>query len=329
MLSELVVLSAADVYALLPFDECIDAVELALRELAVGRAEQPLRNMMPLTDRNLFAVMPAQVGGAVGAHGLKAVSYFPDNSKAALDAHQGVVTLFEPEHGRPIAILDACSITAIRTAAASALATKVLARPDAATLSIMGTGAQAASHLAAIRGVRPIERVWVHGKDPERTRVFAERHSQPGLPVKPADSARQAVEAADILCTVSDATDPIVAGEWLQAGVHVNAVGACQPTHRELDTEAVRRGRLFTDRMESLERESGDYLIPLGEGAIEPGHVRGELGNVLLGRIAARQDPDHDITIFKSLGIGVEDIAAAQHCYRKAVQHRTGTWVSL
>jgi ornithine cyclodeaminase len=231
--------------------------------------------------------------------------------------------------GRLLAIIDASSVTAIRTAAVSGVATQVLARPDAGDLAIVGAGVQAMTHLEAMQSVRSLRRVRVWSRSHERASRFAGRAGRRfGIAVEAVDDAASCVRGADIVCTVTASHEPVLRGEWLAAGAHVNAVGASQPDARELDTEAVLRARLFVDRRESAIAESGDVLIPIAERAIDLGHVLGELGEVLLGAILGRQAAD-DVTLFKSLGLAIEDVAAARHIHERAIARGTGTWVSF
>lgn len=306
------ILTGAEIQRLLPMPDCIEAVDAALRALGRGEAVQPLRSILWLPDRHgLLGAMPGYLG-PTGALGLKAVTVMPGNLGTPFESHQGVVLLFEPRNGRLRGILDASSITAIRTAAASAVATRALARPDAGELALLGSGVQAQTHLEALRAVRRIRRVRVWSRRPERARAFAEKEAaRTGISVQAAASAREAVDGADLICTVTASTGPVLLGEWLAPGSHVNAVGACTPSARELDTEAVARSRLFVDRRESALGEAGDLLIPIREGALTERHVVAEVGEVLLGRAAGRRDPE-EITLFESLGLAVEDLAAAE-----------------
>jgi ornithine cyclodeaminase len=323
------VLSQSDVAHLLPMGDCIDVMESALRALSNGDAILPLRQILRLPDsKNAFAVMPAYLGAAK-AVGAKVITVFPDNHGTALDSHQGAVLLFEAEHGSLAAIMDASSITAIRTAAVSGLATRLLARDDAAEVAILGTGVQARTHLEAMCAVRPVRRVRVWSRSAAAVREFAARESrQRGLAVEPARNAQEAVEGAEIICTVTAAREPVLAGDWLADGAHVNAVGASLPFARELDTSAVARGRLYVDRRESALNEAGDFLIPKREGAITDDHIVGEIGELLLGRAPGRRTPS-EVTIFKSLGLAVEDVAAAQFIYERARIERRGSGVEL
>jgi len=324
-------LNREDVEALLPVGECIEVMAGALGALARGEAFQPLRAAHWLPDRRgLLVTMPgglfAEDGGVLG---VKVLTVFPGNATHGEESHQGAVLLFEAERGRPLAFLDASSITAIRTAAVSALATRLLAREDAGDLAILGSGVQARTHLAALREVRPLRRVRVWSRDPENARRFAaEESALYGLPVEPVATAREAVEGADLLCTVTAAVEPVVHGEWIAPGCHINAVGACTPNARELDTAAVVRARLFVDRRESALHEPGEILTPLREGAIGEDHILGEIGELVIGRVAGRRAPE-DVTLFESLGLTVEDLASARHIYRKALEQGKGVSLAL
>ncbi|WP_242346794.1 ornithine cyclodeaminase family protein [Anaeromyxobacter terrae] len=326
---EVLILSQQDVTALLPMQECIEVMAEALGALSRGEAHLPLRSLVPYPDgRGLLAVMPGFYD-AVGALGAKVITVVSGNEGTAFDSHQGAVLLFEARHGSLRAILDGSAITAIRTAAVSAVATRALARPDAGDLALLGSGVQAARHLEAMKLVRRLRRVRVWSRDPEHARRFAAREgARHGLAIEAVPDAREAVAGADLVCTVTSSRTPVLAGAWLSPGAHVNAVGAALAAARELDTEAVRRARLFVDRRESAEGEAGDYLIPLAEGAITPDHLRGELGEVLLGRVPGRTSAD-EITVFKSLGLAIEDLAAAEHVNARARATGRGLRVEL
>lgn len=314
----ILMLSGEDVRALLAMDACIDAIEACLRALAQDAAVQPLRSVLRLPgSAGVLGLMPAVLEQPPVA-GAKLITVFGDNAARGLDSHQGTVQLFAIDDGRPLAILDAASITAIRTAAASAVATRALARQDADCLAILGTGVQAASHLDAICAVRPIRTVRVWGKTPEHAERFASEHTaRTGLEVEARPTARAAVEDAAVVCTVTAAREPVLAGAWLAPGCHINAVGACTPQARELDAAAVARARVFTDRRQSAECEAGDLILARRDGAIGDDHLRGELADVLLDRLEGRTTA-HDITLFESLGIGIFDLAAGHLVYRRA-----------
>src|SRR5262245_35042075 len=322
------VVSQGDVPALLPMPDCIEAMDGALRALAAGDARLPLRPVVTLPDgRGAFAVMPAYLGGPP-AIGVKAIPVFPGNHGTPLDSHQGAVLLFDAERGSLLALIDASSVTAIRTAAVSAVATRLLAREDAGELALLGTGVQALSHLEAMAQVRTLRRVRAWSRDPRNVRAFRERADRLGIRVEAAASARDAVLGADLVCTTTASRTPVLEGAWLAPGAHVNAVGASVKDARELDTAAVAGARLFVDRRESALAEAGDFLIPKTEGAVGDDHIRGEIGELLLGRLPGRQSRD-EITLFKSLGLAVEDVAAARVIYANATRSGTGTWVEL
>ena len=312
---------------LLPMGECIEAMAEALRTLAEGDAVQPLRSAMWLPDRTrLLGVMPGYLGRPA-VLGIKVITLFPGNLD--FESHQGSVLLFDTDNGRLVAVIDAGEITAIRTAAVSAVATRCLARPEASQLAILGSGTQARTHLEAMKLVRPIQRVGVWSRDPVRARQFAEGEStRHGIAVDPVGTAQEAVADADIICTVTGAHEPVVRGAWISPGAHINAVGACIPAARELDTDAVVRSRLYVDRRESALHEAGDILIAKAEGALDDGHIIGELGDVLAECVEGRASAQ-EITLFESLGLAVEDLAAAHHVYQHAVEQGEGASVEL
>jgi len=329
--NRLVVLNQQDVVRLLPMDECIEVMARALATVARGDAILPLRPMIRLPDSpNIFALMPAYLGDPRSL-GVKVLTVFPVNHGTAIDAHQGAVLLFEAEHGRLLAILDATTITAIRTAAVSAVATRLLARENAGDLAILGAGTQGRTHIEAMMVVRPIRRVRIWSRTTDHARALAQfARERFDLHAEVCPTSASAVEGASIVCTTTASPTPVLEGRWLARGAHVNAVGACIPTTRELDTEAVRRARLYVDRKESALAEPGDILMPLQEGAIGTDHIVGEIGALMLegGRSSGRTSAD-EITLFKSLGLAVEDVAAAHHIYRKAESSHAGTWVAL
>jgi ornithine cyclodeaminase len=323
------ILTQPEVERLLPMGECIEVMCEALTTLARGDAVLPLRSMVRLPGRpGLLGLMPAYLGSPA-IMGLKVVTVMPGNHGTRYDSHQGAVMIFEVEHGSPVAIMDGTSITAIRTAAVSGAATRALAREDAGDLAILGSGVQAASHLDAMKAVRPLRRVRVWSRDAGRARAFAERGAaRHGLRIEVAASAREAVEGADLVCTTTAARQPVLEGAWLAPGVHINAVGACTRDARELDTAAVAGARLYVDRRESALNEAGDFLLARAEGAVTDDHIVGELGEVLAGTAPGRRSRD-ERTLFESLGIAVEDLAAAHHIWRKAEREDRGITIEL
>jgi ornithine cyclodeaminase len=314
---------------LLPMPDCIDAMAQALLALSQADAVLPLRTMVWMPDKSgLLGLMPAYLG-VPKSLGLKVISYLPRNHGSERDSHQGVVLLFDTETGTPLAMIDASSITAIRTAAVSGLATRLLARPDAGDLAILGSGVQASAHLEAMRAVRPLRRVRVWSATRERAAKFARHHEERlGLRVTAVADPKAAVSGADLICTTTASREPVLFGSWIADGAHVNAVGACFAGTRELDTAAVVRSRLYVDRRESTLAEAGDFLIPKAEGAIGDDHIVGEIGEILNGSVAGRRDRG-DVTLFKSLGIAVEDLAAAHLIHARARAQGKGVAVDF
>jgi ornithine cyclodeaminase len=326
---ETLIVTQDEVAALLPMPECVEVMASTLAELARGETVLPLRSILWLPERvGALGLMPGMLLPEK-VLGLKAITVFPGNEGSPLDTHQGAVLLFEAAHGSLLAVIDATSITGIRTAAVSAVATRALAREDAGDLAILGSGVQARTHLEAMACVRKLRRVRVASRSLANARDFAGRASKRhGIAVEPVATPREAVEGADLICTATSAREPILRGEWISAGAHVNAVGSSVPIARELDTEAVRKSRLYADRRESLVNEAGDFLIAKKEGAIGEDHIAGEIGEVLVGRVPGRRSPD-EITLFKSLGLAVEDVASARHIYEKAKASGRGRFLAL
>lgn len=315
---------------LLTMESCIGVMADVLATLARGGAVQPLRTVMPIpgAEGSVFALMPSFIGEP-RCVGVKVITVFPGNHGTRLDSHQGAVLLFDADDGRLLAMMDATAITAIRTAAVSGVATRLLARPDATELAILGSGVQARTHLEAMLLVRRIARVTIWSRDAGRAEALAEHaRTRFGVDARVASSAADALRDAHIVCTTTSAREPVLSGAWLGAGMHVNAVGASVRSARELDTRAVVRSRLFVDRRESALREPGDILVPLEEGAITPEHIVAEIGDLLVGTAEGRQSSD-EITLFKSLGLAVEDLAAAHWLYERARRDGEGMEAEL
>ena len=301
---KILVLSDRDVEELLTMEACIEVMAAALAALARGEVHNPLR--MPVRAPGapgLLGLMPAWRGGETPYYALKEVCVFPGNPKRGLDTHLGAVILHSGDTGQPLAFMNASAITAIRTAAVSAVATRLLAREDAAVLAIIGTGVQGRSHRQAIPLVRNIREIRMCGRG---------------------DSVQEAVRGADIVVTATSAKEPILRREWLSPGVHINAVGSSVPTARELEADLVATASLFVDRRESTVNESGDYLAAVEHGAV----IRAELGELLTGTAEGRQS-ESEITLFKSLGLAVEDLASAAFLYDAARGKGRGTWVEF
>lgn len=324
---DILIVNGKQVRQLLPMTACIDVMAEALKLLAQGGAQNPLRTMMWLPDRHgLLVAMPSSMDAAMG---IKIISVMPGNHGTEFDSHMGVVLLFETQHGRPLALIDASEITAIRTAAVSGVATRLLARENASDLAILGTGVQADSHLEAVRAVREIKRVRVWSRHAENRERFA-RHARDhyGIHVEPMETAEAAVIGAEIICTTTASSEPVLKSRWLSPGTHLNVVGASTPNAREVDSETMRMARLFVDRRESALNEAGDFLIPKREGVIGDDHILAEVGEVLIGKHPGRTSPD-EVTLFKSLGLAVEDLASAQYIYEQAVKQGIGTAIEF
>jgi ornithine cyclodeaminase len=313
----------------LPMSECMDGMTETLKMLSRGNAVNPLRHAMWLPDKSgLIGMMPAYLGDT-GVMGLKAISVFPGNHATDYDSHQGAVMLFETKNGRLLAMMDASKITAIRTAAVSGVATRLLAREDASHLTILGSGVQAKTHLEAMQVARKITSVRVWSQHFDHAQKFSDQTSADhNIPIRAFDTVKEAVAGADIICTVTSATEPILRGDWISPGTHINAVGSSVAFARELDTAAVVKAKLFVDRKESTLNEAGDFLFPKKEGAIDDGHIQGEIGDILLDKIGGRVSLE-EITLFKSLGLAAEDVASAHYIYQKLLKQKEGRWVDF
>jgi len=326
----MLILNYDQVKQLLPMRECIDVMADALSALARGEAEMPLRTIFrPKDVHGVMAMMPSFRRGNVPLFGLKAICVFPDNAALGKDAHQGGVLLFSGETGELLAVVNASAITEIRTAAVSAVATRALAREDASELAIIGAGVQARSHLEAVVSVRPIKRARIAARRFQKAQSFvAEMRSKFAFEITATPTSEEAVRDADIIVTATTSYTPVVQREWISPGSHINAVGTYSFKARELDTATVADATLFVDRRESALNEAGDYVIAAAEGAFGPEHIRAELGEVLIGSHAGRTSND-EVTVFKSLGLAVEDLASAAHVYEKAKQQQAGSWVEF
>jgi ornithine cyclodeaminase/alanine dehydrogenase-like protein (mu-crystallin family) len=295
--------------------ECIEAMAGALGSLARGEAHMPLRSVLRGPGSSgMLGLMPAYRGGEHPVYSLKAVCIFPANPRVGLDAHQGTVTLFDGETGLPTAILNGSAVTSIRTAAVSALATRLLARDDASELAILGSGVQAQAHLRALILVRAFTAVRVYSPNGEHARELvaaAAAELGDGVAFEACASAREALAGADVVVTATNSSAPVLERDWLADGVHVNAIGASVPSSRELDVATIAAAELFVDSRESAANEAGDYRLALSKGAIGEGHIRAELGEVVIGSHPGRSGDDA-ITVFRSLGLAVEDLAAAE-----------------
>ena len=330
----MLVLSRHDVEQLLSMEDAIAAVAEGYRQLALGQVTMPQRVATAVAPHNgVHLSMPAYVGGAgddPGTLAIKIVTVFSDNpARYGEPTIQGVVLLHDARTGQPLALMDAEHLTAMRTGAASGVATRLLARPDAAVATVLGSGVQARTQLLAVCTVRAIERAWVYSLDEAGDRAFAaEMSARLGLSVQRAPDVHAAVSAADVICTATNSPQPLFDGAWLREGVHVNGIGSYTRTMRELDTRTIVRSRLFVDGRTAAQAEAGDVVIPLAEGAITDDHVLGEIGAVLLGQVAGRTSPA-DITVFKSVGMAVQDAVVAPLVYRRALERGLGQRVTL
>jgi ornithine cyclodeaminase/alanine dehydrogenase-like protein (mu-crystallin family) len=321
-MTKILILNEHEVEHLLTMRECIGVMEKALASLARGEVHNPLRQAIRAPGANgILGLMPAFRGGKTPLYGLKEVCVFPGNPARGLDTHLGAVLLHSGETGQLLAVMNASAITAIRTAAVSAVATRLLARENARTLAIIGAGVQAKTHLEAIPLVRNIDDVRIVS----RTRAKAEALAGKGVRV--VDTVEEAVRGADIIVTTTSSREAILRREWIGEGVHINAVGSSIAAARELDGATMAAATLFIDRRESTVNESGDYLFALREGAIGDDHIRAEIGDILIGKAAGRTSRE-EMTLFKSLGLAVEDLASAEFLLEKATREGAGTWVN-
>ncbi|HEU5138864.1 MAG TPA: ornithine cyclodeaminase family protein [Bacillales bacterium] len=324
----MLVINQDEIDSLLSMESCIEVMKTVLAEFSKGEAVQELRSVMPVKQGKLLGIMPG-VLKQEKVVGTKVITVYDGNHNNGLPSHQGVVLLFDADNGKLKATIDATKITGVRTAAVSAVATDYLAKKDSRTLGMVGSGEQARTHLEAMLKVRPIEQVKVWSRNREHAESFkVEMEPKFQIPVEIYDSVREVAADADIICTVTSSKEPVLKGEWVQPGTHVNAVGACQPKDRELDSDLAGMSDFYVDRLESAIHESGDYLIPLAEGIIEKAHIKGEIGELLTGAKEGRKS-DSAVTVFESLGLAVEDLATAQFIYQEAVRLHKGTQTSI
>lgn len=322
----ILMVNGAQVRALLPMDRCIDLMRRAHAMVARDEAVQPVRQAIRAPGvAGLLGIMPGHIA-TPSRYGAKIISVFEGNFGTAHGSHQGMVLLFDTDHGAPLAMVDAAAITAIRTAAATAVATDLLARPDAGTLAIFGYGEQARQHIAALTLVGDFERVLVWGRDPARARAFAaEQDGVHGRPVAAVADAAEAAQA-DVVCTVTSAATPFYRATWLRPGQHLNLVGASLPSAAEVEAEVVAHARCFCDYRESAQALAGEFRAAKAAGLIDDDHLIGSIGDVIEGRVAGRRSPD-EVTLFKSLGMIVQDLVAADHVVAEARRRGLGTLV--
>jgi alanine dehydrogenase len=324
------ILTRSDVSSLISMADVIEAVEEAHADLARGLAAMPGREPAapPQTDSLLIPMTAALSRHGIG--GVKLLADVPANPSRGLPRQQSTLVLVSATNGRPLAFLDGGAITGIRTAAASAVATRHLARADSRVLGLIGAGAQARSHLIAIAQVRPIDTVLVWSRNEATARAFQNEMSEThGAMIRVVGNPEEVVRECDILCTLTPSKDPVVHGDWFTPGLHVNVVGAPpRPDHREVDTEAIRRARVVVDSVHTALTESRAVIIALGEDAITTDHISAELGSVIIGEEPGRTGED-EITLFNSVGVGIQDIAAAQLVFSRACEKDMGVEVDL
>ena len=314
---------------LLSMDDLIDEMEGALKRFSSGEVAQPVRTVIPIGDHGgLFGLMPASARepAVVGA---KLITVFEGNRAIGLPSHLGAILLFSPRTGALVAMVDGHSVTEARTAAVSAVSARVLARDEASVMAIIGSGAQARSHLAALERVFELSEVRVFSPTADHQAAFiTEMEATTKTRLIGTDSAGQAVAGADLVVLVTSSSEPVVKNEWIKSGAHVIGVGACRPHQREMDPVLVRRGRLFVDSRAAALVEAGDIVLGIAQGELAASHIIGELGEVLAGKVEGRRSP-RDVTIFKSLGLAVEDVVAADLIYRRAVEQDVGVELEL
>jgi ornithine cyclodeaminase/alanine dehydrogenase-like protein (mu-crystallin family) len=325
----LLVIDGATVEALVSLDKALELAEAAFRKTSSGVAHQDIRRTLDLPGEagTCLSVMYASLADRMH-FGAKVLSVFPQNFEHGLPSHQGGVLLFEKEMGRPVALINGSAITALRTPAATAVATRTLSRADSCELAILGYGEQAERHIAAISLVRPISRIRVWGRDPRKARIFADTQSGRGFPTEPMPTARDAVEGADIVCTVTSARHPVLQGEWLTSGTHINAVGASVASLQEIDLGCVTRSQIWVDSMPMAMTAASDLMEPLSNGTIDRSQIVGEIGAVLNGQVAGRSSQS-EITLYRSLGVPSQDIELANFIYQNAKDLGLGVEVSL
>ncbi|MGV0908634.1 ornithine cyclodeaminase family protein [Martelella sp. FOR1707] len=317
-----------DVSEILDYETCIAVVRDAMKELSEGITRHILRQVIPAEGGNVLSLMGGVMPPETG-FGSKVISVFPQNARYGRQSHQGVVVLFDPETGEPLAVVHAGDLTRIRTAAASAVATDVLARPDSSQLAVLGYGEQGLAHIEAIAHVRPISKVSIWGRSPHQALHAATTLSERlQLDVIPADTVRAAVRDADIVSTTTAAPDPILLSDWIADGTHINVVGSSVADFSEIDSALVKRARFIADHREGVLRQGGEFLRAREAGLINDVHVVGEIGDVLNGTLTGRTDPG-EVTIYKSLGHIVQDLACARRVYEVAEKQARGFAVAF
>ncbi|WP_311214846.1 MULTISPECIES: ornithine cyclodeaminase family protein [unclassified Arthrobacter] len=323
------ILTASVLEHLASMAETISAVERGFVDIARGTAQQPAPLSLHLPSSDARYLLMSGLADTQRLAAVKLLSDIPANREAGLPTQRSSILLADQLTGETLALLDGRVPTRVRTAAASAVASKHLARPDSSTLALIGAGALAIAHVEALLHVLPIKKVVVWSRTNATIQAFEARITHRAIEVVAASSIQEAVEAADVLCTLTPSVEPLVHGEWFRPGLHINAVGARpRPTHREIDSAGMGRSKVFVDSTETAVQKSGDLMLAVSEGAISLDDVRGELGAVISGQIAGR-DNDDDITLFNSVGIGMQDLAIGRLLYDAALRNGLGTDVDM
>jgi alanine dehydrogenase len=325
----MLILSDEQVRGLVDIEDLIDVLEQAHVQFSMGKVVMPVRLVVPLTEiKGRITSMPAFLSQE-SALGIKIISYFQDNLKHGLPAILATISLYSTDTGKLMVLMDGVTITAIRTACASAMATKALANPETPVLGIIGAGTQARTHIRALSKVRSLERVLIWSPSgTSAQKVKEELEEEMGFEILPQSSAEAVVREADLLATVSAAGEPVLKAAWLKAGVHINAVGSHRPDLREIGSDTLVRATVVVDSRDAVYSECGDILLAIAEGAISREHIRGEIGEVLAGRKVGRTS-EGEVTLYKSVGIALQDVAAAMLVYRRALERGVGTQVEM
>lgn len=323
------IITQSQVEAHLPMQECIEAMRTVMAGVSAGKAHLPIRQFMPVTNaEGKLAIMPGVIDDP-WCFGIKLVCKYVRPPNSPLGSHVGMVLLFDAAEGVPLAMIEGSSLTGIRTAAASAMATDLLARPDAKRLLILGCGEQASRHITALRCVRDMEQITVWGRDRERVDAFAAQASdREGIEIRGTSDVAEALRSSDLVCTVTASPEPILRGDDVAPGTHLNLVGSAVPTNREVDTRCVERSRYFVDYRPATLAAAGELLIAIEEGALTEAHIVAEIGDVAAGGNPGRES-DEEITLYKSLGVAAQDLAAAHLIYERSRELDFGTEISL
>jgi len=323
------ILSGQDVRKALPMTEAIEAMRVAFMQLASGDVQMPIRSHIDVPERDGTALFMPSYAQHFGNIGVKVVNVFGSNVEKGLPRIQAVVCLFDAETGTPRAILDGTSLTALRTGAASGLATDLLARPDASTAAILGAGVQGRTQLEAVSVVRSLREVKVYDPLPEAASAFAaEMGGRLGIEIKQAADARSAMRGAEIVCAATVSTTPVFQDLDVASGTHINAVGSYKPHVQEIPAKTVCRAKIVVDHRESALAETGDLIIPLQQGLIAETDIHAELAEIVSGKVPGRSDAQ-TVTLFKSVGVAIEDLAAASHALARAEAEGLGTVVAM